>query len=73
MDEVEQQYEVENELINPAGERVSGSEHRCKMPPKREAELLARLFPVSEWRTTGDFEERPIRDGDSVQFWELEA
>lgn len=70
-DEVDQQFVVENKLINSSGETVWTSEHRLKMLPKHEVELLARLSPFSEWRVTGDFEDRPIRDGDSVQVWEL--
>lgn len=72
-DEVEQQFIVENKLIDPEDETVWRSEHRLKMLPKREVELLARLSPFSEWRVTGDFEDRPIRDGDSIQVWELSA
>lgn len=70
-DEVEQQFIVENKLVDPANEEVWTSEHRLAMLPKREVELLARLSPFSEWRVTGDFEDRPLRDGDSVQVWEL--
>lgn len=72
-DEVDQQFVVENKLINSEDEAVWMSEHRLKMLPKREVELLARLSPFSEWRVTGNFEDRIIRDGDSVQVWELSA
>lgn len=71
-DEVNQQFVVENELTDSAGDQVFKSEHRFKMLPKREIELLARLSPFSEWRVTGDFDERPISRGDSVQVWTLE-
>lgn len=72
-DEVEQQFIVENKLIDPENETVWRSAHRLKMLPKREVELLARLSPFSGWRVTGNFEDRPIRDGDSIQVWELSA
>lgn len=72
-DEVEQQFAVENKLINRENEVVWTWEHPLKMLPKREVELLARLSPFSEWRVTGNFEERTVRDGDSVQVWELRA
>lgn len=72
IDEVEQQFIVENELIDAADNQVFTSKHRLKMLPKREIELLVRLSPFSEWQTTGDFTEMSIRSGDSIQVWTLE-
>lgn len=71
-DDVEQQFVVENELIDAAGDQVFKSEHRLKMLPKREIELLARLSPFSEWQVTGDFDDMPISSGDSIQVWTFE-
>ncbi|MFB6296573.1 MAG: class I SAM-dependent methyltransferase [Halobacteriales archaeon] len=71
VDEVEQQFAVEVEGYGPGGEQVFAVEHRLKMLPKREVELLARLSPFEDWTVTGDFGEEPIEDGDSVQVWTL--
>ena len=70
-DEVEQQFTVENKLVSPDNDVIWTSEHQLKMLPRREVELLTRLSPFSEWRVTGNFEDRMIRDDDSVQVWEL--
>jgi SAM-dependent methyltransferase len=71
IDEVEQQFVVENELWEPDGARVFTEDHRLKILPKREMELLAHLSPFADWRATGDFDRSPIADGDSIQVWTL--
>lgn len=71
VDEVEQEFAVEVEGYDPEGKQAFAVEHRLKMLPKREVELLARLSPFEEWRVTGDFSGEPIEDGDSVQVWTL--
>lgn len=72
IDDVEQQFIIENELIDSTGDQVFTSKHQLKMLPKREIELLLRLSPFSEWRVTGDFSDTPISNGDAVQVWTLE-
>lgn len=71
VEEVEQQFAVETELNDPDGDRVLAASHRLKLLPKREVELLARGSPFEEWDVTGDFEDRPVEDGDSTQVWTL--
>ncbi|MEF8827060.1 MAG: class I SAM-dependent methyltransferase [Halapricum sp.] len=71
VDEVAQQFRVENELRTPDGETVFAIEHDLVMLPERNVELLARLSPFPEWSVQGDFEDRAIRDGDAAQVWTL--
>jgi len=70
--EVEQVFTVRNELSDPAGETVFAEQHRLKMLPRREVELLARLSPFESWTVTSNFSEAPLEDGDAVQVWTLE-
>jgi len=75
IDEVEQEFTVENELYDSDGQRVLAESHRLKMLPKREVELLARCSPFEEWTVRGGFEtseaDAAIEDGDAVQVWTL--
>jgi SAM-dependent methyltransferase len=71
VDEVEQEIVVENELYDGDGERVFAEDHRLKLLPKREVELLARRSPFDEWHVAGGFDGTPIEDGDSTQVWTL--
>lgn len=70
-DRVEQQFLVENELYDPEGERVFADDHRLKLLPKREVQLLARLSPFDDWTVTGDFDGEPIASDDTTQVWTL--
>ena len=79
VDEVEQEILVENEQYDPDGDRVFAEQHRLKLLPKRELELLARLSPFESRGVAGGFE-RPtpapggresIADGDGIQLWTL--
>ncbi|MEF8812410.1 MAG: hypothetical protein V5A55_01115 [Halovenus sp.] len=47
-------------------------EHRLKMLPPREIELLVRRSPFENWTATGDFTDESLSNGHSVQVWELE-
>jgi SAM-dependent methyltransferase len=71
VDEVAQQIRYESKLRTADGETVFEIGHDLVMLPKRNVELLARLSPFSEWSVRGDFEDRPIEDGDSTQVWTL--
>jgi len=72
VDEVEQRFRVENELLGPEGETVFSVDHRLSMLPKRTVELLARQSPFSGWEATGGFTDEPLTDGDTIQVWTLE-
>jgi hypothetical protein len=72
VDEVEQVFTVRTELSGPDGEDVFAEQHRLKMLPKREIELLARLSPFESWSVTSNFGDAPLEDGDAVQVWTLE-
>lgn len=69
-DELRQTIHVENEL-RTGGEVVASSDHRTTMLPYQHVELLARQSPFDSWEVTGDFEDRALADGDSVQVWSL--
>lgn len=71
VDEVAQQLRFESELSDADGETVFAIEHDLVMVPQRAVELLARCSSFSEWSVQGDFEDRPIEDGDSTQVWTL--
>jgi len=70
VDEVDQEIGVDNE-VRRDGELVHAWDHHLTLLPRREVELLVRLSPFEEWSVTGDFEDEPIEDGDSVQVWRL--
>ncbi|MCU4973136.1 class I SAM-dependent methyltransferase [Halobacteria archaeon AArc-m2/3/4] len=72
IDEVEQQFTVENELRDSDGALVFSESQRLTMLPKREVQLLARSSSFADWRVTGDFGGEPLADGDSIQVWTLE-
>jgi SAM-dependent methyltransferase len=72
VDEVEQVISVRHELADPGGETVFAEQHRLKLLPRREVELLARLSPFEEWTVTSNFGDAPLEDGDAVQVWTLE-
>lgn len=71
-DEVAQTFRVENEVRDEAGDLAFESSFELAMLPARTVELLARLSPFSAWSVAGDFADRPLSDGDSVQVWTLE-
>lgn len=71
VDEVEQHFEVETVLSDPAGDVVFSETDRLSMLPKQHVELLARLSPFADWAVTGDFTDEAITDGDTIQVWEL--
>ena len=71
VDEVAQQFRFESELRAADGEVVFSIGHDLTMLPTREVELLARCSPFEDWSVQGDFEGRPLRDGDSTQVWTL--
>jgi len=56
VEEVDQQFTVENELYDPDERRVLAESHRLKMLPKREVELLARCSPFEELSVAGGFD-----------------
>lgn len=70
-DEVRQTIHVRNEL-STGGEVVHASDHRTSILPYQHVELLARQSPFDDWTVTGDFGDRPLSEGDSVQVWTLE-
>lgn len=72
VDELEQVFAVENEAEDPDGELVYATEHRLKMLPKREVELLVRQSPFESWTVTGDFADESLADGHDTQVWRLE-
>jgi len=69
-DEVQQTIHVRNELCQ-AGDVVATGDHWTTILPHQQVELLARSSPFEDWEVTGDFEDRPLADGDSVQTWTL--
>lgn len=71
VDEVAQVARVENEAVDSDGERLFETDHRIKLLPKREVELLVERSPFDEWDATGDFSDEPLAGGHSVQVWEL--
>lgn len=70
-DEVEQSIRVERELLDPDGERMFQDSFELTLLPKPRVELLAQLSPFEEWTVTGNYADRPLRDGDDVQVWTL--
>jgi len=72
VDEVRQVFAVEETGSEPDGTEAFSIEHRLKMVPPRELELLVRRSPFEDWTATGDFTDEPLADGHSVQVWELE-
>lgn len=73
VDEVEQRFRFEGELRDSDGETVFSVSHDLAMLPKRQVELLARQSPFEDWTVQGDFEDRPVEDGDHIQVWTLET
>jgi len=72
VDEVRQVFAVEETATGPEGTEAFDVEHRLKMLPPREIELLVRRSSFEHWTVTGDFTEEPLSDGHSVQVWGLE-
>lgn len=72
-DELQQSIYVRTEL-EPTDEdqEVYTSAIQQTMLPYQHVELLARQSPFDTWHVNGDFEDRPVADGDAVQVWTLE-
>lgn len=71
--EVAQTFHVENEVSTADGDPVFDAGFDLAMLPARTVELLARLSPFADWSATGDFADRPLADGDSIQVWSLQT
>ncbi|WP_226011989.1 class I SAM-dependent methyltransferase [Halomicrobium salinisoli] len=72
VDEVEQRFEVTNELRDGDGALVFEESLPLALLPKPHVELLAHLSPFEDWRVDGGFDGKPIADGDEIQVWTLE-
>lgn len=72
VDQVEQQFEVENVTEAPDGAVVHESSHRLSMLPKQQVELLARDSPFAAWSVEAGFDGGEITSEDTVQVWTLE-
>lgn len=62
---------IKNELGINDEEAVYTSEIQQTMLPYQQVKLLARHSPIDKWHASGDFEDRPVEDGDAVQVWTL--
>lgn len=71
-DELRQSFRVNNELRAVDDEDVYTSEMQPTMLPYQQVELLARQSPFDDWHVRGDFDDRPVEDGDAVQVWTME-
>jgi SAM-dependent methyltransferase len=72
VDEPRQIVQVENRLLDPGGDIRHESGHRIGPLPFQQVELLARASPFESWSVVGDFDGKPLEDGDTVQVWTLE-
>lgn len=72
VDEVEQRFEVTNELRDGDGALVFEESFPLALLPEPHVELLARLSPFEDWHVDGGFDGEPIADGDEIQVWTLE-
>lgn len=72
VDQVEQQFAVENVTESPDGEVVHEASHRLSMLPKQQVELLARDSPFAAWSVEAGFDGGELTDDETVQVWTLE-
>ena len=72
VDQVEQQFEVENVTESPDGVVVHEASHRLSMLPKQQVELLARDSPFAAWSVEAGFDGGELTPEDTVQVWTLE-
>jgi SAM-dependent methyltransferase len=72
VDQVEQQFEVENVTESPDGDVVHEDSHRLSMLPKQQVELLARDSPFAAWAVEAGFDGGELTDDETVQLWTLE-
>ncbi|WP_225333154.1 class I SAM-dependent DNA methyltransferase [Halomicrobium urmianum] len=73
VDEVEQRFEVTNELRDADGNHLFEESFPLALLPKPHVGLLARLSPFDDWHVDGGFGGEPIADGDETQVWTLET
>lgn len=71
VDQVNQVYRTEQELLDDEGTVVARDEFRITHLPAQQVELLCRQSPFSEWSVQGGFDGSELTDGDGVQVWTL--
>ncbi len=72
VDQVEQQFAVENATEAPDGEVVHEESHRLSMLPKQQVQLLARDSLFAAWSVAAGFDGGELTPEDTVQVWTLE-
>lgn len=72
VDQVEQQFAVENVTEAPDGAVVHEESDRLSMLPKQQVELLARDSPFGSWSVEAGFDGGELTDDETVQVWTLE-